>query len=298
MAIIHKQPINFIARNLLHPFRKLLSPKYYFAIDGTLKINLTEGKSILFHANPTSNLLRVLFWYGIEGFEFKEYKIFKELAKRSNVFFDIGANIGYYSIVAKKFNPNITVHGFEPMPSAFKYFKLNAKLNHFDTIQTHQLALTNYTGAATFYSNLNPRFPDIKDHLYGDNSLNLEATGNISRIKIDVATDTLDNFVSKNPDKNLKIDLIKLDTESTEHLVLEGGINVLRDHRPIIMCEVIKGFTEKEIEKIISKYNYNFFEVEPDGLKLVSSLVVEKGKNDYFFVPEEKISIVKDLIIK
>ena len=134
--------------------------------------------------------------------------------------------------------------------------------------------------------------------LFGDNSLNVEATGNISRIKIDVVTDTLDNFVSKNLDTNLKIDLIKLDTESTEHLVLEGGSNVLQNHRPIIMCEVIKGFTEKEIEKIISKYNYKFFEVVNNGLKLVNSLVVEKGKNDYFFVPEEKLPLIKDLLVK
>lgn len=296
MAFIHKQPVNSIVRTLLIPFRKVVPSKYYFAIDGTLRIKLTEGKSMLFHANPTSNLLRVLFWKGIEGFEYKEYKIFVALAKKSNVFFDIGANIGYYSIVAKLFNPKIEVHGFEPMPSAFKYFNINKKINDLESINTHRLALTDYKGDAKFYSNLNPRFPEIEDHLFGDNSLNLDATGNISRIEVDVKTDTLDNFVAQHLSSGKNIDLIKLDTESTEHLVLKGGQTVLKNHRPIIMCEVIKGFTEAEIEKILSAHDYLFYEVMKDGLKLVTKLIVPTGKNDYFFVPKEKNELVKSLI--
>ena len=106
MALIHTQPINTIVRTLVKPFSKIISKKLYFAIDGTIDVKLTEGKRLAFTANPTSNLLRVLFWQGIEGFEYNEYKIFTELAKKSNCFFDIGANIGYYSIVAKLFNKN------------------------------------------------------------------------------------------------------------------------------------------------------------------------------------------------
>lgn len=297
MALIHKQPFNKIARTLLSPFKSIVPPKYHFAIDGTLRIDLTEGKSMLFHANPTSNLLRVLFWKGIRGFEYKEYKIFVQLAKKSNVFFDIGANIGYYSIVAKLFNPKIEVHGFEPMPSAFKYYNTNKKINHLEDINTHCIALTDFKGNATFYSNLNPRFPELQDHLFGDNSLNEDATGNFSRIQVNVNTNTLNNFVSENLKPGQKIDLIKLDTESTEHLVLKGGTEVLKNHRPIIMCEVIKGFTEKEIEAVLSPHDYLFFEVLENGLKQVSKLIVEKGKNDYFFVPAEKREFVKEFIL-
>jgi FkbM family methyltransferase len=296
MSLIHTQPINKIARSLLHPFRKIMPAKFYFAIDGTLKIALTEGKSMLFHANPTSNLLRVLFWKGIEGFEFNEYKIFVPLVKKSKVFFDIGANIGYYSLVAKKFNPDIIVHGFEPMPSAFKYFNINKDLNKFHDINTHLIALTNYKGEAVFHSNLNPRFLKIKDHLFGDNSLNQRATGNFSRFKIDVKTNTLDNFVDEHLKNRLKIDLMKLDTESTEHLVLEGATNVLKTHKPIIMCEVIKDFNEKEIASILNVHGYEFFEVNTTGLKQVNSLIVEKGKNDYFFVHPSKKHLIQEFI--
>jgi FkbM family methyltransferase len=268
----------------------------YFAINGTETIKLTEGRKLIFHANPTSNLLRVLFWKGIEGFEYAPYKVFVELAKRSHLCFDIGANIGYYAIVAKLFNPKIKVHGFEPLPSANKYFKINAELNKVGDIQIHQTALTNFNGIAKFYSNLNPRFPNEKDHLYGDNSLNTEATGNIAKIEFDVVTQTLDDFVSKNLKENEKIDLIKIDTEGTENLVFEGGKNVLQFHRPVIMCEVIKGFIEKELEVILGKFNYAFYEVRNNGLVKVDSLNVQSGKIDFFFVPEEKQEMINALM--
>lgn len=298
MPFIHKNPINLILRRALSPFKKVLPSRFYFAINGTEVIKLTEGKTMLFHANPTSNLLRVLFWKGIQGFEYAPYKIFVELAKRSSVCFDIGANIGYYSIVAKIFNPKIIVHGFEPLPSANKYFKINVELNKLNDIHIHQTALTNFNGTATFYSNLNPRFPDEKDHLFGDNSLNTEATGNISKIEVQVKTQTLDSFVSENLTNGEKIDLIKIDTEGTENLVFEGGSNVLSQHRPIIMCEVIKGFIEREIENVLSKHDYLYFEVGEKGLVKVDSLIVASGKTDFFFVPSEKKERISELTSK
>jgi len=298
MALIHTQPINTIVRTLVKPFSNIISKKFYFAIDGTIDVKLTEGKHLLFTANPTSNLLRVLFWQGIEGFEYNEYKIFTELAKKSNCFFDIGANIGYYSIVAKLFNKNIIVHGFEPLPGARKYFQKNVTLNNFDDIIIQEIALCDQTGEAEFYSNINPRFKHLEDHLFGDSSLDINATGNFQRVKFNVKTDTLDNYVLNNLKSDLKIDLIKMDTEGTENLVLKGAHNVLTFHQPIIMCEIIKGFIEKEMEDILKKYNYSFYIVRTNGLEYSANLVAEKGKTDYFLVPESKSVSIKKFIIK
>lgn len=289
MPFIHKQPFNFIVRNVLHPFRKIIPSKYYFAIDGTIVVQLTEEKRMLFNANATSNLLRVLFWMGIEGFEFNEYKIFTQLIKQSKCFFDIGANIGYYSVVAKIFNPTIDVYGFEPLPGACKYFHKNILLNKLENINVQQIALCDKTGTAKFYSNINPRFRDImEDHLYGNNSLNEAVAGNTSRVEFDVKTDTLDNYVKSNLPSGKIIDMIKMDTEGTENLVLAGGKEVLKTHRPIIMCEVIKGAIEKEIERVLSDVDYLYYEVTELGLKRAPSLNPQNAKDDYFFVPKEK----------
>ncbi len=297
MAFIHRHPNNIIFRTLLRPFRKLISPKYYFAIDGTITIDLSEGKQLHFEANPTSNLLRVLFWHGIEGFEFNEYKIFKELSKVSTCFFDIGANIGYYSIVAKKFNPTINVHGFEPLPSARKYFQKNAKLNGFNDVNIQEIALCDKVGTAKFFTNINPRFPNLEDHLYGNNSLDKAAIGNIQQIEFDVKTDTLDNYVIYNLKDGQIIDLIKLDTEATEHLVLKGAHQVLSNHKPIIMCEIIKGFIEHEMETILNSYNYLFYKIKTNGLELSKNLTANNGKEDYFLVHESQVNKIQRFLI-
>jgi FkbM family methyltransferase len=297
MSFIHKPLPNKIIRSILKPFSRFIPKKFQFAINGTISIELDETHRMLFHANPTSNVFNMLFWGGVKGFEYNEFKVFKHIVKSSKLFLDIGANIGYYSCVAKTYNRSIKVHGFEPMPSANKYFKNNCRINHFEEIGVHETALTNFKGEATFYSNVNPKFPKETDFLYGDNSLNSAATGVISRIEIKVKTDTLDNFVKDHLAPDEKIDLIKLDTEGTENLVMEGAATVLKTHRPIIMCEVIKGFIERELETILSANSYLYFEVKDKGLKEVKKLEVPTGKLDYFFVPSEKVALITDLII-
>ncbi len=296
MSFIHNKTVNLFTRTLLKPFSGILPKKFHFAINGTITIDLGEGKKMLFHSNPTSSVFNALFWGGVKGFEYSEYKTFTKLVPQSKLFLDIGANIGYYSVLAKKFNPGIVVHGFEPMPSASKYFKNNCAINGFNDIQVHQTALTNFKGEATFYTNINPKFPNETDFLYGDNSLNSAATGKISRVEIKVKTDTLDNFVKDNLKQGQIIDLIKIDTEGTENLVLEGASNVLAKHRPIIMGEIIKGFIEKETESIFKKNDYLFYEVNLNGLKKVNTLEVQKGKLDFFFVPKEKEGLVAALL--
>ena len=64
------------------------------------------------------------------------------------------------------------------------------------------------------------------------------------------------------------------------------------------MCEIIKGFIEKEMEEILKKYNYSFYKVKPNGLEFSSNLVSENGKTDYFLVPESKSESIKKFIIK
>ena len=128
-GIIHRKYFNKVIRTVVRPFRKMLPERLYFAINGTIDIDLGEGKSMLLHGNPTSNLVRLLFWYGVHGFEYYEYKIFSQIIQSANFMFDIGANLGYYSIVAKKFNPKLEVVAFEPFASVYNYLNINLRLS-------------------------------------------------------------------------------------------------------------------------------------------------------------------------
>ena len=69
-------------------------------------------------------MLRELYWnYYKCDFEFTN--ILLDLTKNSKVFFDIGANIGYYTMIAKKANPELNIYSFEPSNGPFHFLKQN-----------------------------------------------------------------------------------------------------------------------------------------------------------------------------
>ncbi len=124
---IYNKYINLILRNLIWPFKNLLPEKFKIPVNGVIKVNL-GSKKIYFTANETSPMLRELYWnYYNCNFEFSE--IFIEIVKNSKVFFDIGANIGYYSLISTKANPKVKVFSFEPSNGPFHFLEKNIELN-------------------------------------------------------------------------------------------------------------------------------------------------------------------------
>ncbi|MCC6691660.1 MAG: FkbM family methyltransferase [Bacteroidia bacterium] len=254
---------------------------------------------MLVSGNPTSNLIRVLFWKGAKGFEYDELQVFKHLIKKSKIFFDIGSNIGYYAVAAKLFNPTVKVVAFEPLPAAYKYLKNNIALNNFNDVVCEKIALSDNVGTAQFYVSYNKKMSNIIDQLPGDSSLDSTVSGSSAFSPIDVTTNTLDNYVSNIFPKNGQIDFIKIDTEATEHLVFQKSTSVLQFHRPVIMCEIIKGKTELQLDAIFSKFNYAYYRLLSDGmLTETTRFIVEQAKEDYFIIPVEKKELINDYLIK
>jgi FkbM family methyltransferase len=296
MLFIYKEGINKILRETLKPFASLLPLKYRFPVNGSFNISIGNNKFINLTCNPTSYLARLLFWGGEKGFEFKTVRIYKELAKASTVILDIGSNIGYYSLVGAKMNPDVKIYAFEPMPAAFKYLNINIHKNQFKNINSENIALSNTKGKTTFYAVKSKKFVELADHLNGDGTIN--ADNNITNFgeEFEVHTETLDNYVSAQ--KITNIDVIKIDTEASEHLVFEGGINVLKNLRPIIFCEVIPNKIETKIDAIFATLNYSFYKAYPKGLVKFNSLSESYDECiDYLIVPNEKQHLISKFIV-
>ena len=291
MYLIHQPTINKTLKHLVSPFRKLIPQNFHFAIEGNVSVSLENKESFLITGNITSPITQTLFWGGVHAFENEEFPFFTKLISSCNLMLDIGSNIGYYTLLAKRYQPTIKVIAFEPMPSVFKYLNKNIQINHFKDVFTEQLALSNVHGNASFYTRINPRMKSIADQLPGDSSLDSSIVQ--SAIEVQVKLDTLDNYVKQHLNENEKIDFIKIDTEATEHLVFQGAENVLKNHRPIIMCEVIKDKIQHELEAIFSKYDYNYMRISNKELVLYEHLVIEKPKEDYFFIPKEKMHVLQ-----
>ncbi|MBX3164729.1 MAG: FkbM family methyltransferase [Bacteroidetes bacterium] len=295
--IIYNKHINTLLRNLFKPFSKIIPAKYKFPVYGIFTVRGNNVPPFKVSSNPTSYFSKKVFWDGVEGFEFNSVKVFCELVKNSETFFDIGANIGYYSLLASAIkNKNILVYAFEPMPSAFDFLKENISINHFSNVQPQLLALSNEKGTATFYSIINEKFKKFPQ-LTGDGGLSEVQSGQRTKINFEVKIDTLDNFVVEHLNGK-KIDLIKLDTEANEHRVLSGADTVLKTHRPLIQCEILKNQIEKEIEAIMNKYDYLYFLATDKGLQPVGSFINNNSQFvDYYLVPKEKKHLVEKFII-
>lgn len=295
--LFYSPAINIAISTLLRPFSRLLPNKLKFPVYGPFRFTLPNGKKIKYFTNPTSYHSKLLFWFGFKGFEYNSSRIFVQLAKTSRCFFDVGSNIGYYSVVAGVTNPEIKVFAFEPMPAPNSYLHQNLKGNKLQHYVISDVAISNTNASATFYTIENPRFSFIAGQLAGDGGLSEDQSGSRSKQEVNVKTARLDDYIATALDGNTTIDLMKLDTEATEHWVLEGAHNVLSTHRPIIMCEVIQGQIENELQTILSKYSYAIYATSDKGLIEVTSLVGnDTSKTEFFFIPVEKTGIVKTLV--
>ena len=73
------------------------------------------------------------------------------MAKKSNIVFDVGANIGYYSLLAAISNKEAKVFAFEPVPRIYEYLNHNIELNRLSNVITSCSAVTNFDDEITLY---------------------------------------------------------------------------------------------------------------------------------------------------
>lgn len=173
------------------------------------------------------------------------------------VVYDIGANTGYYGILAAT-QFNATVHSFEPIPEHVACIKESARINGVqDRVTTYTLAL----GSAK---------DSLELSLAGSGStLTKDFLGNSSLQTLKVAVETLDSLNLPAPH------FIKIDVEGYEWEVLQGAKEVISKHKPVCFIEIAKRFPERtfvhphfsEIIKFFDEQNYKIERNTPEGLR-------------------------------
>lgn len=211
-----------------------------------------------------------IFWSGLTGeWEKASLDIWIKLCENANVVFDVGANTGVYSLIAKTMNKKAAVYALEPVKRVFEKLIANNQLNNFN-INCIPLAASNYKGKANIYDT-------DSDHTYSvtvNKNLNTE-TKNV-RIS-EIETTTLDDIIEQ--EKISKIDLIKIDVETHEPEVLEGYKNHLLTHKPSILIEILSDEIGEKVQEIVAPLNYLYFNIgESSGIRQVDNIT----KSDHF----------------
>ncbi|MHB8261938.1 MAG: FkbM family methyltransferase [Bacteroidia bacterium] len=211
-----------------------------------------------------------IFWTGLTGgWERVSLGIWIKLCKNAEVVFDIGANTGVYSLIAKAINAKANVYAFEPVKRVFEKLTENNKLNNFD-IMCLPVAASNFNGKAKIYDT-------ATEHTYSvtvNKNLNPETIGTIIT-EIDVVT--LDSIIEK--DNLQKIDILKIDVETHEAEVLEGFRKNLKLFKPTILIEILTDEVGENVQKIVEGLDYLYFNIDEEaGIRQVNKI----SKSDYF----------------
>ena len=174
------------------------------------------------------------------------------------IFWDIGANVGLYSIYAAiKFN-NIKVYSFEPSTSNLRVLSRNISINNlYNKILINQFPLTNTNKGHQLMMESNFSEGGAL-HSYGKN-INYEGK------KLDIKNNYMlfgfsINYLIKN--LNFEIpDYLKIDVDGLEHLILEGGNQFLNDEKiKSISIEINENYQEQlnKVKDLMHSFNYKF----------------------------------------
>ncbi|WP_200977021.1 FkbM family methyltransferase [Echinicola sp. 20G] len=234
-----------------------------------------------------------LFWQGFERlkYENRTREVWCFLAERSKVIFDIGANTGWFSMMAKAYNRNAKIFAFEPQPNIYKVLKKNNEINDFN-ICCEQLALSDQKGKLPFYNTGDTTFSNINT-MHGSLNMAWRTKGQKS---ISVEVSRLDSYIEKNDIPS--IDLMKIDVETLEYEVLIGYGEFLHKHLPILILEIQNEKIGTDIGSVLgNKYTYYWIDEEV-GLIEVSHL----GRNNdqenrnYLLCPNRKKNLIMEFV--
>jgi len=162
-----------------------------------------------------------------------ETALFLDAIRPGAVVVDVGANTGYYALLAAQRAGSI--FAFEPAPDNFALLTRNVERNHAAGVTCLPHAVSDRRGSVRI-------FTDRDNH--GMASLSPHNVNHQAAI-VDAESITLDEYLLDER-KVPSVDIIKIDAEGAEALVLSGARRILRDHNPRIFLEVC-AYAQKNI---------------------------------------------------
>jgi FkbM family methyltransferase len=171
-------------------------------------------------------------WLLMHGeWEPEETELVKKLIKPGDVFVDVGANLGYYSLIAARAGAS-HVYAFEAQPSTYELLGKNVIINWMTKFITcENLAVYSHRTDLEFF---------VRNRYPGNSSLGFTPADQLEKwfdtaTPVKVHTVSIDDYFADKPEK---IDLIKVDVEGAEPAVFEGARRTLTRNRDIrILCE-------------------------------------------------------------
>jgi len=222
-------------QRVIYPIRKLallLARRWPFPIEATLY----DGSRMW--VDLRSAVGRAIIVKG--EFDQAVWRAIEPHLNTGSVFLDVGANVGYYSLLASSYVGKAgQVHAFEIDPRPLRCLRKNAAVCTNRNVTVHERAVSDIIGIGALLAK-----PDC-----GHSSVQQEGHG----MKVQMVT--LDHWMDE-PGAPDHIDVIKLDIEGGELAALEGARNLIGRLRPFIVCEALDEKANEDVPGQAKLLNY------------------------------------------
>jgi FkbM family methyltransferase len=258
--------LRFIASHPLNSAHKIASMRRFFAwqissrlAPGPIAFNFVNNAMLLVEPGMTGATGNV--YTGLH--EFEDMSFVLHLLRAEDVFVDVGANIGSYTILAGAVVGAKCV-SFEPILATYRHLIRNINLNGIgQNVIAENIGIGNARGELRFTATL-----DTVNHVLGENEESHGASV--------VLVKTLDEALEE-----IRPTLIKIDVEGFESSVIEGAPDILR--RESLLAVVMElngsgaryGFDELALHEKMLQYDFRPFAYFP----FIRKLTPLSGKN-------------------
>ncbi len=255
--------------------------KFFIEQKAYRKVKLKSGKELIFFVPNflVDTLLRDFFTKEPETLNWIDN--FKD--KEKLIFWDIGSNIGLYSIYAASNFENIEVISFEPSTSNLRILSRNISINNLENkIKIFQIPLGTYKNQfKKFYER---KFNEGESHNSLDENIDFEGKKIDASNKYQLFSTNIDQIIEEGI---LDVpDYIKIDVDGIEHLILKGGTNLLKVPKILgIQIEINENYGDQytNVLKIMNECNFKFKEKKRNDLsKYYLDKKFSKMYNYYF----------------
>jgi FkbM family methyltransferase len=222
--------------------------------------------------------------------EKSETEIVKREIKKGDVALDIGANIGYYTLIfARLVGAEGKVFSFEPDPYNFNLLKKNVEINGYKNVELIQKAVSHQTGKTRLY---------FKQDNHTINTI-YASFGSFKTLDIEAVS--LDEYFVNYPGA---IDFIKMDIQGAEGRAIQGMDKLLAKNRQIkIVMEyepaflIRSGMDPGECLRLLTDRGFYLYQIQDTSIKLKPVSIdelsqkfpSEKSEHTNLFCIREKI---------
>ncbi|MBW6466046.1 MAG: FkbM family methyltransferase [Brevefilum sp.] len=178
------------------------------------------------------------YWLG--SYEMRKRIAFEREIQPQTVVYDIGANVGFYSLLAAHLTgPTGKVYAFEPLHRNVEFIRRHAALNRFETIEIFEAAVSDQAGEAFFDLGVSIATGHLSD----------SGTVSVHQVRLD---DMLAEGVIDPPH------IMKVDVEGAEYAVFQGAKTLLETHRPLIFLDTHGRDVHALTIDLLAGYGYQF----------------------------------------